>query len=112
MNNNHSLNSGYIHTIAFIAFDKVFTNILYNKMSDSVRKTPYSGGKLPPAMIPDHKEIFVDPSRRITRLQTKPGTDPTETFSQPRKKYTRYKKYTTTEKSHGRIGGRRRQSEK
>ena len=59
---------------------------------------------VPPAMIPDHKEIFVDPLRRITRLQTKPGTDLTETFSQPRKKYTRYKKYTTTEKSHGRIG--------
>ena len=36
-------------------------------------------------MIPDHKEIFVDPSRRITRLQTKLGTDPTETFSQPPK---------------------------
>ena len=98
MNNNHSLNSGFIHTIAFIAFDKIFTNILYNKMSDSVRKTPYLGGKLPPTMIPDHKEIFVDPLRRITRLQTKPGTDPTETFSQPRKKYTKYKYYTNTEK--------------
>ena len=63
-------------------------------------------------MIPDHKELFVDPLRRITHLQKKTGTDPTETFSQPRKKYTRYKKYTTTKKSYGRIGGRRRQSEK
>ena len=52
-------------------------------MSDSVRKTPYSGGKLTPAMILDDKEIFVDPSRWITRLQTKLGTDPTEIFSQP-----------------------------
>ena len=55
-------------------------------------------------MIPDHEEIFVDPSRRITYIQTKLGTDPTEIISQPRKKYARYKKYTTTEKSHGRIG--------
>ena len=89
MNNNHRLYSGFTRILEFIVFDKVFTNIFCNKMSDSVRKTPYSGGKLPPAMIPDDKEIFVDPSRRITRLQTKPGTDPTETFSQPHKKYTR-----------------------
>ena len=34
-------------------------------------------------MIPDHKEIFVDPSRGITRIQTKPGADPTQTFFAP-----------------------------
>ena len=77
--------SGFTRILEFIAFDKVFTNIFYNKMSDSVRKIPYSGWKLTPAMIPDDKEIFVDPSRWITRLQTKLGNDPTEIFPQPPK---------------------------
>ena len=38
---------------------------------------------VPHAMIPDHKEIFVGPLRGITRLQTKPGADPTQTFLHP-----------------------------
>ena len=40
-----------------------------------------------PAMIPDHKEIFVDPLRGITRIQKKGGRPYANIFAPPVEKY-------------------------